>query len=354
MGLLRHLLAALVGLLCFALPGAVQAERIVAVGDLHGDYAAFLEIVEQAGISDGRARWSGGDSIFVQLGDVTDRGPDSLKIIRHLQKLEEAAPGKGGRVVVLLGNHEAMNVTGDLRYVHAGEYEAFRTRNSDDLRNRVFEANKDSITAYYRQWDAELADDVARQKWMDDNPAGKMEHRQAWAPAGEVGKWIVQKPAMAKIGDTLFVHGGISVETAARPLTEINDEVRAELGKGESFAPSILTDELGPLWYRGNIQRDPELDPAEGEAPLPARVSIEEELTQVLAAYGARRLVVAHTPNLPGIAASDDGRLVRIDTGISAYYGGAHSYLVIENGRTRAWRKDERGKWISEELPSPQ
>jgi hypothetical protein len=354
MDLLRQMLAAVLGaLLCAALPSAARAERIVAVGDLHGDYAALIDIVEAAGIADDKGRWTGGDATFVQLGDVTDRGADSLKIIRYLQKLEEAAPKRGGKVVVLLGNHEAMNVTGDLRYVDPGEYAAFRTGSSESLRDRVFEANKASIVAYYRQWDAALPESEAKQKWLADNPVGKMEHRQAWQPSGEMGKWYAQKPAIAKIGDALFVHGGLSVETVTRPLAEVNAEIRAEMAKGESFSASILTDELGPLWYRGNVQRDPPGESIAGEPPEPERIPIAEELAQVLAAYDARRLVVAHTPNLKGIVADEGGALLRIDTGISAYYGGTHSYLELNDGRATAWRKDEGGKWVSEQLPSP-
>lgn len=354
MGLLRQMLAIVLGaLLGAALPTAAHAERIVAVGDLHGDYAAFTEIVEAAGIADSKGRWTGGNTIFVQTGDVTDRGADSLKIIRLLEKLEDAAPKKGGQVVALVGNHEAMNITGDLRYVDPGEFAAFRTGASDALRDRVFDANRASIVAYYRQWDPALPESEAKKKWLADNPAGKMEHRVAWQPGGEVGKYYAGKPAIAKIGDTLFVHGGLSVETVARPMAEVNDEIRAELAKGESFSSSILTDELGPLWYRGNVQRDPPGESIAGEPPPPERIPIADELTRVLAAYGAKRLVVAHTPNLPGIVATEGGRLVRIDTGISAYYGGVHSYLVLEDGRATAWHKDQGGKWISEELPSP-
>src|SRR5690349_14124942 len=67
MSLLRQMLAAVLGaLLCAALPSAARAERIVAIGDLHGDYAAFVEIIEAAGVGDGKGRWTGGDTIFVQ------------------------------------------------------------------------------------------------------------------------------------------------------------------------------------------------------------------------------------------------------------------------------------------------
>lgn len=355
MGLLRCMLAMLAtAFLGLALPGPALAGKIVAVGDLHGDYEAFLDILEAAGLADGAGRWTAGDTVFVQLGDVTDRGPDSLKIIRLLDRLEKAAPADGGQVIALVGNHEAMNLTGDLRYVHPGEYAAFANANSTTLRERVYQANKDTILAFYRQQGDKVTPSSARRKWMEENPLGKLEHRLAWRPTGEMGKWLVGKPAIALVGDTIFVHGGISVETAARPLEAVNAEVGAELAKGESLSYSILTDELGPLWYRGNVVREEPAPLAEGETPAPARPGIEEELGEVLAAWGAKRLVVAHTPHPPGIVASHDGRLVRVDTAISAYYGGVRSYLVIEDGQATAWRKDKGSLWVSEGLSSPQ
>src|SRR5687768_1332444 len=83
--------------------------RIVAVGDLHGDFAVWTAIARDAGLIDAKGRWAGGTTILVQAGDITDRGPDSLKIIRQLQKLQKEAAGVGGKVIVLIGNHEAMN-----------------------------------------------------------------------------------------------------------------------------------------------------------------------------------------------------------------------------------------------------
>jgi hypothetical protein len=330
---------------------APVSPRIVAVGDLHGDYAAFLDIVEAAGVADDRGRWTGGSTVFVQLGDVPDRGAESLKIIRFLQKLEKAAPKAGGKAVLLVGNHEAMNVTGDLRYVSEGEYAAFVDGKSQARRDKLFERNAPSIIAFYKDQVPSGSVGTIKGLWEDSYPLGMIEHRLAWSPKGEIGKWVTSHPAVAEIDGTLFVHGGLSVEYAARPIAEINTEVRAALAADKGDEPSILTDPHGPLWYRGNVSRAGE-DETErkGEVEPP---SIEDELAQVLAAYGAKRLVVAHTPDLAGIEASHGGRLVRVDTGISSAYGGPRSYLEILYGRTLAWRKTAAGNWESSVLPSP-
>ncbi|MXO61166.1 hypothetical protein GRI89_16605 [Altererythrobacter salegens] len=327
------------------------APRIVAVGDLHGDFAAFLDIVEAAGVADAGGRWTGGKTTFVQLGDVPDRGADSLKIIRFLQKLEKAAPRAGGKTILLVGNHEAMNVTGDLRYVSAGEYAAFADGKSKARRDRLFDRNSASIIASYKEQVPDGSIPAIKRLWEGTYPLGKIEHRLAWAPKGEIGMWVMSHPAVAEIDGTLFVHGGLSVEYSVRPIAEINKQVRAALASDTGEEPSILTDPHGPLWYRGNVSRAGEDETERKDEVEPP--SIEDELAQVLAAYGAKRLVVAHTPDLNGIEASNGGRLVRVDTGISSVYGGPRSYLEITGGKALAWRKTAEGKWESMALPSP-
>src|SRR5688572_33372586 len=106
------------------MPGAAAsqpAQRIVAIGDLHGDFEAWRAIAAASGLADSKGRWTGGNATLVQMGDIVDRGPDSLKIIHDLMKLQREAPKRGGRVIVVLGNHEAMMMTDDMRYVRSEE-----------------------------------------------------------------------------------------------------------------------------------------------------------------------------------------------------------------------------------------
>ena len=109
--------------------------RIVAIGDIHGSYKNYIQILNDSGLIDDNGSWIGEDTHLVQVGDLPDRGPDTAKIIKHLQKLEIEAVREGGMIHLLIGNHEFMNVIGDLRYVHAGEYEAFVTSRSTKLRD---------------------------------------------------------------------------------------------------------------------------------------------------------------------------------------------------------------------------
>ena len=306
----------------------------MAVGDLHGDYDAWMAIARAAGLVGVDGRWTGGRTALVQLGDVTDRGADSLKIIRSLQQLQKEAPRSGGEVVVVLGNHEAMNLLGDLRYTTPGEFAAFADDRSPARRERVYMANRQKLEAAARATNPNIQPSQVRDQWLSVTPLGWVEHRVAWSPTGELGRWATRNPAAMKVGDTLFVHGGLSAEYAALGIDEINRRAAAAMTRADESPTSILSDPLGPLWYRGLVTRDPKADPdgAVAAAARP-RPPIDDEITAVLAATGAKRIVLAHTPSLSGIQITSGGRLVRIDTGISRYYGGSRSWLEIVGDR---------------------
>lgn len=326
LGLMAAALIATIG----AAPAPVH--RIVAVGDLHGDFAQWRAIASAAGLIDARGHWAGGGTVLVQTGDVTDRGPDSLDIVDDLMRLQKEAPKAGGQVITLVGNHEAMNVTDDLRYVSAGDYAAFATKDSAALRDRLYAANRTAIEAAYRQKDPAMTPDAIRQAWIAANPLGMIEHQQAWHPEGRIGRWVANNPAVALIDGTLFVHGGIGAAYDGLSIDQINRKVDEALKARDMSETAIINDPLGPLWYRGLISRD-----ADPDAPKPPpgapQLTIDQELDRVLAAYHAQRMVIAHTPILSGIAVTHDGKLIRIDTGISAYYGGTPSYLEILDGK---------------------
>ena len=322
-------LAAILGLMASPV-AAAPAQRIIAVGDLHGDYGAWQDIAHGAGLIDAKGHWAARDTILVQMGDITDREPDSLRIIRSLQQLQREAPRKGGKVYVILGNHEAMNLLGDNRYTTPGEYAAFTDELSGTRRDRVYEANRAKLEVAYKSQNPAITPDQVRLQWMAGHPLGWVEHRLAWSPTGELGKWATGNPAILKLDGTLFVHGGISAELSRQPLETVNANVAKAMAAADDSPGSILTDPLGPLWYRGLVATDPDAQ-AERAAmkPAPAPSTPQQELELVLAAYGAQRLIVAHTPSLKGIQIGFDGHLADIDTGNSRYYGGPLSWLEI-------------------------
>jgi hypothetical protein len=329
------LLAFAAMLLPAAAPAQQSTNRIVAVGDLHGDYDAWEAIARAAGLVDAKGKWSGGKTVLVQLGDVVDRGPDSLKIIRQLMKLQKEAPKKGGRVIALVGNHEAMNMIGDLRYVHPGEFQTFVDRDSVARRDRVYEANKAKIEAAYRARTPTMDPAAIKAAWMKVTPLGMLEHQAAWQPDGEVGKWVVGNPAVVKLGGTLFVHGGIRATYAALAIDEINRRVANDLKRRDEAPTATISDPHGPLWYRGLILRGAD-DPAT-QAPVDPKsglaLPIDQEINLVLASFGVKRIVVGHTPSLKGIIEAGGGRLWRADSAISRAYNGKLAYLEILGDR---------------------
>ncbi|MFN7175569.1 MAG: metallophosphoesterase [Thermaurantiacus sp.] len=305
-----------------------QPERIVAVGDLHADVAAWRAIARHAGLVDARGRWTGGRTVLVQMGDVPDRGPDSLSIVRDLMRLQREAAGAGGRVIVLVGNHEAMMMTGDLRYVSEGEYAAFADRGSARRREQVYRANRDMIEEGFRRRDPSMEREAIRAAWMKATPLGSVELQAAWHPRGWIGQWVLRNPAVARVGDTLFVHGGISSAYSEWTIERINAEVARALQRREQSADSIINNPDGPLWYRGYARSSGQAADNGTDRP-----KVEQQLETVLTRFGARRKVIGHTPDPSGILLLFEGRLARIDTGISAAYGGVPSYLEIQGDR---------------------
>jgi hypothetical protein len=247
-------------------------ERVVAVGDVHGDHAQFVKALRAAKVIDAEENWTAGKTHLVQLGDVLDRGPDSRKAMDLLMKLEGQAAKAGGRVHALVGNHEAMILSGYYFYLHPREPDAF---------------------------------------------GGLQEFRKALGPDGTYGRWICGHNAVIKIDDVLFVHGGISPEYASRSLRDINDAVRKEL-EGKAKA-EVTEDPAGPLWYRGLAESD--------EAEL------EKRLEPVLKAYGAARIVVGHTVTKGEITPRAGGSVLMIDVGMSRVYEGPPACLLIEKGK---------------------
>ncbi len=304
------------------------ARRVVVVGDLHGDYEQYLKVMRAAGLLDKRGKWSGGDAHLVQTGDIPDRGPDSRKIIDHLIGLAKQAQRKDGRVHTLIGNHEAMNTYGDLRYVDSGEFDAFTGRNSERLRELQWEAQLQRIREVKPEEFLVMDLDQYRQEWEQQVPLGWVEHRLAWQPAGEYGQWVMANPTVIQVNDTLFLHGGISAKYCRYTLAEINAMVRGTLENFDPLQPGVVEDPDGPLWYRGLAEED--------------EVTLRPVVDAILERYGARRIVVGHTPTGGIVWPRFGGRVVVNDTGIAAYYGGHDAYLELNGAEAMAGYGERR------------
>ena len=293
-------------------------ERIVAVGDVHGGYDEFVAILQATGVIDSGNRWSGGKTHLVQTGDLLDRGAASRRVMDLVMRLEPQAVAAGGRVHALIGNHETMNLTGDLRYVSPAEYAAFATARSADLRDR----------SYATLADPARKDDAAyRQQWDKEHPLGWFEHRQAFRATERYGRWIRRHNTVVKINDYLFLHGGIGPALSTSSVREINDRVRAEIRLRDVPKDGLAVGRGGPLWYRGLAQN------AEGD--------LQPYVDQLLTRYGVSHIVIGHTTTPGAVVPRLGGKILLIDVGVSAGYGTHPACLVVQNGTAFALHRGQ-------------
>jgi hypothetical protein len=295
-----------------------DVDRIVAVGDVHGAYDRFVEILRAARVIDERNRWIGGRTHLVQLGDVVDRGPDSLKALELLDGLQREAQRAGGAVHPLLGNHEVMRMLGDLRYVVPGEYEAFTSSKSGEVRDAYVERAK------------------AAGEPVGAPPAlGFVEMRVAFGQNGRLGKPLRTHDAVVRIDGIVFVHGGISPAVADLSCDAINETVRRNLGSDldqtrRDPQAQLATRVDGPLWYRGLAEEPDTFAPA---------------VSDILTGQNATAIVVAHTVTADGrVRARFGNRVLQIDTGMQPAYvpNGRASALEIDHGTMTAIYADRR------------
>jgi hypothetical protein len=193
-------------------------------------------------------------------------------------------------VRALVGNHEVMNVSGDFRYVTAGGFAAF----ADVDTKRV-------PGAIAGQFPPEARGRLA-----------------AFFPGGPIALRLARRNAVVIVGDTLFVHGGVTADHVRYGLGRFDREVSRWMS-GDGPSPVLAGDQDGPLWTRRYSDDKAGVDCA--------------GLAEALKALGIERMVVGHTPHDGGISSACDGHVWRIDTGLSAYYGGPLEILEIKGDK---------------------
>lgn len=315
-------------------------EKIVAVGDLHGDYENFIKILRGTDIVDRTLHWKAGRTHFVQIGDIMDRGPDARKILDLLMRLEKEAEQAGGMVHVLVGNHEEMNITGiAFRYPDYVTVDQFISFLPDQYRERKEKELQKKIINLQSKGDNNQLEKVISQFWdsLRKDPIGQRQYLVNFNRT--YGSWFLKKNAVIKINGTVFVHGGISEKYSTWKIEDIDNQLRLELSDLRRAAetgqppniqrPQVAYREDGPLWYR--------------ELASAAEEDLRDEVDRILANLGAEHIVSGHTPRIaatPELMKRFNGKVWVIDTGISRVYGGHLSALIIENGEFTVWGED--------------
>ena len=261
-------------------------DRLVAIGDVHGDINALRSALSVAMVIDAEDNWVGGETTVVQVGDQLDRGDDEREILDWLEVLSEQARSAGGAVYPLLGNHEVMNVELNLNYVTSGGF--------TDFADIPWEDTDPLYEAY---------------------PESKRGRVAAFRPGGPYALILARHALALVVGQSLFVHGGVLPEHVAYGLDTINAETRAWM-KGEAPHPGILSGSKSPVWSRHY-----------SNAPDASDCAL---LSETLSALDISRIVVAHTVQEQGITSACQGQAWRVDVGLASYYGGPTQVLLIE------------------------
>jgi hypothetical protein len=252
-------------------PGEYPAvPHLIAIGDVHGDGYATIDVLKAAGVIDDSQNWIGGTTWVVQTGDQLDRGYQEEEIMMLFEHLRGQAAEAGGRFLALNGNHEVMMTEGRMDYV------------------------------------------------FDEEAFGGLEARiEAFAPGGPWAQILAKRNIIARVGDTVFVHGGILPNHAEEGMLNINADAKAWFLGDLPNQPDSIDNSGSVVWTRA-YSDDDELSDADACALL----------DETLAIMGASRLVVAHTVQ-DFINSRCDGKVWRIDSGMSDYYGGNIEALEI-------------------------
>jgi hypothetical protein len=379
---------------------ALSMSRVVAVGDVHGAIDQFRALLRTAGITDQMGAWiAGRRTTFVQTGDFTDRGAGVRAVMDLLITLERRAAAAGARAHALLGNHEAMNLLGDTRDATPEIFATFADGRSEKRREEAWRQYETLGKARSARFGSGAPPLLSRDEWMSAHPRGYLEYRAAFAPNGQYGRWLRQRAAVLRVGDTIFLHGGIHPEMAAARIEDFNKQVEREIRQFDDsrrhlvdrglalefstlqevvdaaraeiqfiaaahereqlpadvdrrhlevlngitrFGTWALLHPNGPLWFRGFAT----WSSAEG-AP---------QIAGLLEKYGARRFVVGHTVlSTARITPRFGGRVFLIDTGmLSTHYpGGRASALEIAGDTVAALYEDGRVSLAANDPPLP-
>jgi len=316
------------------LPNILPATgRIVVLGDIHGDFSVLIECLKKAKVIDSNKKWIGGETIIVQVGDQIDscryngvnscNDPETFKlshnidnahditVLKYMTELHNMAKDSGGAVYSLLGNHELMNVMGDMTYVSH--------KNIMEFTN-------------YKMTDGTIIKD------------GMMARKHLFSPGNKIANFLACTRKIALIiGSNLFVHAGIVPEISEKyNINDLNQLVTLfllnELKNPDVFQDIFISGKYSPLWTRSFGTNKSSNECNKLMAPL-------------INLYKVGRIIVGHTPQLnKGINSicEDQVYLVdvgmpdafnqfdqeKINTGIKSKYREAQVLEILDDGNT--------------------
>jgi hypothetical protein len=254
-----------------------NVSHFAAISDIHGQYDLFIEILKGQGIIDTSSNWSFGEGHLVIVGDVFDRGDKVTECLWFLFDLEKQAKKAGGKVHLLLGNHEVMILHGDIGYIHP--------------------------------------------KYRYISRVSRRKYPELFSKETVLGQWLRSKNITVSINDYVFVHGGFSKKVIDKEnsLNEINKAFKNDILPEKimvhdttQFLSELYFDN-GPLWYRGYV------NPKAFDA---------KQAEYILSKLKKDALVVGHT-SMPQVVSLYDNRIVLVDSSIK--FGKSGELLICND-----------------------
>lgn len=238
----------------------ITSDSVFVISDIEGNFRALYDLLFHNHIINKKGQWIYGKNHLVIAGDLVDRGHMVNECLYLIYKLEEESYQAGGSVHYLLGNHDLMVLTGDMRYVHP-------------VYSQIAEKQGRKITDFYS------------------------EH-------SFIGKWMQNHNSILKVNNTIILHAGIS-EVFSDHLTDIpmiNLTVRSYLKDRQTNEQTrLILGGKGILWYRGMMQdykEDKKIN--------------QQSFDKILNRFQADKLVTGHTI-VEDICTDYEGRLICID-----------------------------------------
>ncbi|MEP7373966.1 MAG: metallophosphoesterase [Chitinophagaceae bacterium] len=253
-----------------------NVKKMLVISDIEGNFAAFRNLLQVNGVIDENFNWTFNKDHLVLTGDFVDRGMMVMEVLWLIYSLEEKAKAAGGYVHFILGNHEIMNMSGDLRYVQARYPEHAALMNT--------------------------------------------QYTKLFGPDTEIGRWLSTKNVVERVGNTLFSHGGISpyVNNMQISLNELNNVARPHYRDSAAAYTDprvdILYSDVGPFWYRGYYTGS-------------SRATMQQ-VDSTLQFYGVRYIGTGHTIIANNISSNFDGKVFDTDV----HHADGHSEALLVEG----------------------
>jgi len=254
-----------------------RVKNILVISDIEGNFAALRKLLLGNKVIDENFNWTFDKGHLVFVGDFVDRGTMVMEVLWLIYSLEEKAKAAGGQVHFILGNHEIMNMSGELKYVHG--------------------------------------------RYLEHSTLMNKHYKDLFGPDAEIGRWLATKNVVERIGDILFTHGGISsyINYLQIPIKEINDLSRQFYTDTTYKYPDtrleVLYSDFGPFWYRGYYS-----------TPKATIAQIDSTLNF----YSISHIATGHTIINDNISSVYDGKIINTDV----HHAGGHSEaLLVENGK---------------------